>query len=451
MLFPMQLGCDVPSRISPSLTKPTVPDENAFVAVVQGVDRAGLRTFGSNSMSRTWWGFVALALATRAAGADEIDQPPSAVVKPDRSDAEAGAASDSVERRIQDTATRTSRFDTMTFESAAGRQVVEGKLTARNSVEVLFTGRDGQMYLVDADKVIEINESRFPFQPFTRKEMIDRLREEFGAGFDIHETVHYVICYNSDREFARSCGQLFERLHAALVNYFKIRKFAVQESEFPLVAVVFASDTDFRTYAQRELGDAASRVIGYYSLLTNRMVLYDMVANGSGAIDQRFTEVNIATIIHESTHQLAYNAGFHRRFSVNPLWLAEGMAMYFEAPDRRRGDWKRIGEVNPPRLTQFREYLTRRSADSLASLIRDDTRVRNLDMAGDAYAEAWALTYFLIHKHQKQYFEYLKILSQKPALGQDGPDERLADFRLAFGEDLQKLDAEFVRYLRTVR
>jgi hypothetical protein len=343
------------------------------------------------------------------------------------------------------------RGDTLTYDSPAGRLVVEGELTAKNTVEVLFTGRDGQMHLVDADRVIELRESDGPFLPLTRREMAEQLRREFGASFEIHETAHYLVCHNADRDFARSCGQLFEKLYSAFGNYFRIRKFPVQDSQFPLVAVVFGSEAEFREYSQRELGNAGSQVIGYYSLLTNRMVLYDMVPSGSGAIDQRFSEVNIATIIHEATHQLAYNAGFHRRFSVSPLWVPEGMAMYFEAPDRRRGQWNRIGELNPPRLAQFRDYCRSRRADSLQSLLRDDARIRNLDSAADAYAEAWALTYYLIHKRPKQYMEYLKILAQKPALGQDGAEERLADFRKAFGDDLNKLDDEFLRYMRTVR
>ena len=36
--------------------------------------------------------------------------------------------------------------------------------------------------------------------------------------------------------------------------------------------------------------------------------------------------------------------------------------------------------------------------------------------AVDAYAESWALTYYLIHKHPKEYVAYLKLLSRKQPL-----------------------------------
>ena len=37
-------------------------------------------------------------------------------------------------------------------------------------------------------------------------------------------------------------------------------------------------------------------------------------------------ERNVATIIHEATHQLAYNSGMQRRYADNPMWVSEGLA-----------------------------------------------------------------------------------------------------------------------------
>ncbi|MBI3463337.1 MAG: DUF1570 domain-containing protein, partial [Planctomycetes bacterium] len=213
--------------------------------------------------------------------------------------------------------------------------------------------------------------------------------------------------------------------------------------------------------------EMARNVIGYYSFLSNRMVLFDMQAGGPraglGNVGARrpgagprdiegFEEVNIATVIHEATHQLAYNCGFHRRFSDNPLWLAEGMAMFFEAPNRRAGEWKAIGEVNRPRLDLFRqEFLMGGRPTEIQKLLRDDELLRDKRTALVAYAESWALTYYLMKTKSRQFFEYLKILGEKPHLLQDTPDQRLADFRAAFGTDIEKLEEEFLRYMRTVR
>jgi hypothetical protein len=159
----------------------------------------------------------------------------------------------------------------------------------------------------------------------------------------------------------------------------------------------------------------------------------------------------VATIVHEATHQIAYNCGLHTRFSDCPLWFAEGIAVFFETPDlsSKRG-WRGMGDINRPRLVQFRRYLRSRPDNSLETLVRDAKRFRDPQQAPDAYAEAWALTYFLIRTRPKQYVAYLKLLSTKKPLIDEGPEARLEEFENAFGK-LEALDAEFLRYMSRLR
>ena len=125
--------------------------------------------------------------------------------------------------------------------------------------------------------------------------------------------------------------------------------------------------------------------------------------------------------------------------------------MYFEAPDLSNAQgWKTIGEINRPRLRGLRDYAARRPTSSMHSLIADDKRLRDPRQAVDAYAEAWALNYFLIRQKPKQYVGYLKGLAAKGPLVWDEPEERLEEFKAAFG-DLDKLDAEFIRHMQRVR
>jgi hypothetical protein len=356
--------------------------------------------------------------------------------------------------------------DNLVYDTPDGRQTVEGRLVARNDAELLFVGRDGRMHLVTSNRVLQLHETDEKPKPFNRDEMIAQLRREFGSGFRTYSTNHYLVSYNCDADFAKSCGSLFERLHRAFTNYFLKAGFEVKASEYPLVAVVFAEERDFLTYASRELGeDMARNVIGYYSFLTNRMVLYDMQAraahHGLGNVGRRNPSVqrgvaglaaaNIATVVHEATHQLAYNCGFHQRFSDNPLWLAEGMAMFVEAPDAQAANWNRIGEINQPRLDLFRKrhFGTTPVAVDIASLIRSDDLLRDKDTALEAYADSWALTFFLIRTHREQFFQYLKSLAKKAPLDQDSPEQRIADFQAIFGE-IVPLQEEFVRYVRNL-
>lgn len=64
---------------------------------------------------------------------------------------------------------------------------------------------------------------------------------------------------------------------------------------------------------------------GYYSITSNRMVLYDRPLTEAAWFS------NSTVIMHEATHQLAFNVGIHQRLSQTPLWVAEGLASLFEA------------------------------------------------------------------------------------------------------------------------
>ena len=55
----------------------------------------------------------------------------------------------------------------------------------------------------------------------------------------------------------------------------------------------------------------------------------------------------VATVVHEATHQMAFNCGLHARLAPVPVWVSEGIATYFETPDlRSRTGWRGIGGVN---------------------------------------------------------------------------------------------------------
>ena len=126
--------------------------------------------------------------------------------------------------------------------------------------------------------------------------------------------------------------------------------------------------------------------------------------------------------------------------------------MYFETPDlsSSRG-WRSIGQVSKLRLNQFRDYSRRRPHNSLQMLVTNDDRLRDTATAVDAYSEAWAMTYFLLKQRPEEYVNYLQTLSQKAPQHWDDAEARWKDFRDAFGPDLNRLEAEFQRYISKLR
>lgn len=347
----------------------------------------------------------------------------------------------------------------VTLKESDGKpeQVVEGKVVVEAvDKSFLLLARDGRMWSMLPDQVAKRTTMDEAFSPLSREELAAGLEAEFGEEFKAYHTKHYLICSNTDKKYAQWCGVLFERLMSAFRSQWKNSKVEMHDPEMPLVAIVFANRKEFAKYATRDHGPATANAQGYYSTRSNRIALYDLTTELRGGprgadVGQQLEASlsNVATVVHEATHQIAFNCGMHTRYAENPLWLLEGMAMYFETPDTRSAaGWKTLGKVNPVRLRAFDDYVKKgRPADSLTTLISSDKRFTEPDSAVQAYAEAWSLTYFLIKTRRKQYTEYLQLLAKKPPLKFGTPEDRLAEFRSIFGDDLQKLDREFVRYL----
>jgi hypothetical protein len=353
-------------------------------------------------------------------------------------------------------------IDYVELRRAGRTHHVEGKLIVEaQDGGLLLESPTGELWAVTPDELVKHTSDDKPFVPVDADAIGEALLKELGGDFAIHNTAHYVIAYNTSKAYAQWCGALYERLFSSFYNYWERRGLKLTQPSRPLVAVVFDTQGAYVTYARPELGEAAPAIIGYYNLQSNRVVMYDLTRAGGGerragtmkqinAVLARPEASNtVATIIHEATHQIAFNAGLHQRLADIPLWLSEGLAMFFETPDLSSSKgWRTIGAINRPRLVRFRQYLKNRPADSLTTLIADDKRFRDTATALDAYAEAWSLNYFLINRYPKQYAEYLKALGAKGPLLSDTPEERLAEFRKAFGDDLGELDREFQQQLR---
>jgi len=325
---------------------------------------------------------------------------------------------------------------------------------------------DDHLWMIDGNEITDRSSDSKPFRFYGKQELSKQLLEEMPDGFRIHQTAHYLICYNTSQVYAEWCGALYERLYFGFYSYWKNQGLRLKEPEAPLVALVFADKKDYVGYASREMGPRAQDTIGFYSFTTNRVTMYDLTgadrlpvrgrrprsaAHINVILSQPKASRTVATIVHEATHQLAFNSGLQLRLADIPMWLSEGIATYFETPDLRsaRG-WRTVGKVNRYHLTQFRHNLRTREDDSLIKLIQDDKKFRGTEGVREAYSESWALNYFLIRNYREQYLEYLKFLSQKEPNQYNTPDERIAEFRRFFG-DLNSLNDEFLRSMRRLR
>jgi hypothetical protein len=320
---------------------------------------------------------------------------------------------------------------------------------------ILVEDPTGTLWSITPDRLRERAELPQEFAPLDAAALGDELQRQLGDGFTIVDTNHYVLCTNADPEFARWVGRLFERLMRGFLQTWERADLQLHEPAAPLSAIVFATQQEYAEFATRDAGPQLASSPGYYSVRTNRIVLYDLArASGSATggdsdINRRVAAApgNVATIVHEATHQIAFNSGMQVRYADNPVWLTEGLAMYCETPDLDTGSgWGSIGKLNAARLRDYRDFAdNRRGGESLSSLISDDARFRDPATAADAYAESWALTYFLIRTRREAYVSFVRVVAAKPRLNWDTADERVAEFEAAFG-DLEALEKELQRY-----
>ena len=344
----------------------------------------------------------------------------------------------------------------------SGRVLVEGQ-----DGSLLFQSRDGVIHVISKEEVKQRSSESRPFEPLSQDAFGRQLLDSLPGGFQLQTTDHFVIGYNTSEAYARWCGNLLERLYRAFFAFWEKREFELKPPEFPLAVLIFEDQADYVAYSRSELGAAAEAVIGYYNFRTNQMVMFDLTGLAQANRTQRrrysssqirqllsqpASERNVATMIHEATHQLAYNTGLQTRYAGNPFWVAEGLAVYFESPDlRNTTGWRTIGRVNRFRLQEFTRQLPTRSPNRLAQLLADDALFRNSGTASAAYADAWGLNYYLFRKKPKDYVAYLTELSKMSPLQAPSAEDRLEQFRRFFGSDLERLDKDMTAYLRRIR
>ena len=352
--------------------------------------------------------------------------------------------------------------------SRAGKiREVEGDLLVEaQDGAMLLLAQDNFLWNIQPKEIIRRTRDERSFELFDGEQLLEATLADLPSGFQVYRTANYIIIYDTSRAYAEWCGSLYERLHKAFYAYWNRQGFKLEPSK-PLVALVFRSRDSYQQYGKQELGSAANAVIGYYSLRTNRVATYDLTGidairrPGERAVTARHVqqilsrpeaERTVATVIHEATHQLAFNSGLQTRYADIPVWLSEGLAIYFETPDMKSTKaWRGIGVVNRVRLSQFRKHFPSRKENSLITLTTADDRFRDVNRAEAAYAEAWALVYYLIRNHPKEFVAYLKALKEKPPGAKDTPETRLKEFQAAFGGDLQTLDNDFIRQIRRIR
>ncbi len=334
-----------------------------------------------------------------------------------------------------------------------------GKLVALSKARCTLMDRQGRLIELQVPKLKGIERLADRYKADSIGTFRSILSREFGTRYEVTGTTHYLVC--GPRGHAVKYAKLFEQIYRDVEQFYRVRGFHVVKPDVPLVAVVFGSQKEFVSYCVKDRVPPSPGLQGYYSLISNRVALFDTTGfaqsaavetstiNSSTIALSGITGQTASTIVHEAIHQVGYNIGIHTRLGETPLWMVEGMATVMEPSKmrNRRNNQESGHRVNRERYDWFQHrYRPQRPADSLAKLIASDSKFQSQTLG--AYSEAWALTFFLLENpaRRKHLATYLQNISQRDPAEKYSARERLADFQSAFG-DIARLEVEFLRYM----
>jgi hypothetical protein len=149
----------------------------------------------------------------------------------------------------------------------------------------------------------------------------------------------------------------------------------------------------------------------YFPEVPYRRALY-MKGRGPGRVFAYWSPEFEVDLRHEATHAL-----LHASLPSVPLWLDEGLAVYFEVPSTARAN-------GSPRLPQVRASARLGLIPNLAALEQKDALA---EMHEGEYRAAWAWVHFMLHgppaAHQElvNYLAALNVPPQVPPQQQAQP------------------------------
>lgn len=293
----------------------------------------------------------------------------------------------------------------------------------------------------------QVQQTDRPFEAIDSDRLADQLRAGPLARFKVKKSKHHLFVYNAPETYVDATRRILDSMDRGLASFMKKLGCQPSEPRVPMVVILFATEKEFQAYKEMPPG-----VVAYYNVVTNQIVLHAEPPLLQSRPDLAMGQA-LSTIAHEGTHQILHNIGIQQRLSVWPLWLGEGLAEYL-APTSFGNNfrWKGAGEVNDLRMFELESYIQSRSYKGLdGETIKQAIQAQQLDSTG--YATSWAITHFLVDKKNKEFQDYIRLIStMKPLQGMAArPGQpvtsNLEHFESYFGDDYSAVETELVRYL----
>lgn len=320
---------------------------------------------------------------------------------------------------------------------------------------LLLEERNRRLRLIPSSEIASRTETGQQFLPMNAQERAQDLLAQAPAGFEVIETDHYLICSDSAEEYVRFCGKLLERVYHEYFEFAEKLGEHVKEPGEKLSVLIFTSETGFTEFAKKQHPETSfDDTPGYYSVRENLTLLMDLTRDrglrSASAIQKRLSAqpLQVATMVHEAVHQLAFNSGLQVRMADNPVWFSEGLALYFEPLTPASSTlWTAPGKLNGRHHPVFLQAVRTGSPQiSLNDLTGSDIAFTDPATVATAYAESWALAAYLFRAEQPGMKKFLTTLASRSPLRQLAPEERIREFRTSFGKSPDEMLTDVVSY-----
>jgi uncharacterized protein DUF1570 len=237
------------------------------------------------------------------------------------------------------------------------------------------------------------------------------------------ESAHYSSKTDVAEHVAKNAAKAMELLFKEYQRIFRVENSELPKKKTDLI--IFKKKEAFIKYAESLGAAPKSSTLGFYRTSSRGP---DMIVTYRRQTDDFHT---LSTLYHEGTHQfvmMVMGPG-----NKPPLWLNEGLAVYFESSKFRNGKL-RTGIIPRKRLMLLQRALKQNKHVPLADLMKR-TRA-NYD--GLCYSEGWSVIYFLVKARRgayaKRFGNYFRALKK----GED-PDKAFATHITTRVDKLEKL------------
>jgi len=327
----------------------------------------------------------------------------------------------------------------MTIKIDVNKRTYVGKPLVWDGENMQLLRRDGRMTFLPVKSHDDYKVLSNDFTPMSQSMMVAKLKKEFGKRYTVSRTPNFLVVHpHGDYQ---KWAKPFEDLNKRFGAFFSSRGHKLEKPQFPMVAVVLNTRGEFDRMLKGHYS-ADPYMLGYYSPRSNRIITYDQTQNAGESI------FDTNTIIHEATHQTAFNRGVHNRFGERSTWMSEGLACMFEAEGVHNSyiHTKRKDRINSARLYAIQKAIKEGDAKGkLEKIVRNDDLFRSNNQL--AYAYSWGLTFYLTETKPREYLRFLTEDARRENFSAYSSKLRLQTFAKAFGSDLDNLESRMFNFL----